>query len=76
VSQRRGAIIFVSAQLRSRLPAALGPSGGAARVLVVPGKLASRHASFAVAGCSGYVVGGRAEGSRAAAAGRAARSRL
>ena len=59
VAQRRGAIVFVSAQLRSRLPAALGSSHGAPRVLVVPGTLASRQAAFAVAGCSGYVLGGR-----------------
>jgi uncharacterized protein (DUF58 family) len=65
VAQRRGAVIFVSAQLRTRLPAALGPSHGATRVLVVPGRLASRHASFAVAGCSGYVVGARADGASA-----------
>lgn len=65
VAQRRGAVIFVSAQMRTRLPAALGPSHGATRVLVVPGRLASRHASFAVAGCSGYVVGARADGSAA-----------
>ncbi len=70
VAQRHGAVIFVSAQLRSRLPAALGPSHGAARVLVVPGRLAVRRASFAVAGCSGYVVGARAD--RAAAAATAA----
>jgi uncharacterized protein (DUF58 family) len=73
VAQRRGAVIFVSAQMRSRMPAALGPSHGSTRVLVVPGRLASRHAAFAVAGCSGYVIGGRAGGSRPAA-GQAARS--
>ena len=61
VAQRQGALIFVSAQLRTRLPAALGPSHGAARVLVVPGKLASRRASFAVAGCSAYVIGARGD---------------
>jgi uncharacterized protein (DUF58 family) len=67
VAQRRGSIIYVSAQMRSRMPAAIGPSHGAMRVLVVPGRLASRRATFAVAGCSGYVVGGRADGSRARA---------
>jgi uncharacterized protein (DUF58 family) len=65
VAQRRGAIVFVSAQMRSRLPPALGPSRGAPRVLVVPGTLASRHAAFAVAGCSGYVVSGRGNGTGA-----------
>ncbi|MGI9097080.1 MAG: DUF58 domain-containing protein [Solirubrobacteraceae bacterium] len=62
VAQRRGAIVFVSAQLRSRLPPALAPSPGATRMLVVPGTLASRHAAFAVAGCSGYILGGRGNG--------------
>jgi len=61
VAQRRGAIVFVSAQVRGRLPAAIGPSRGGARVLVVPGELSSRRADFAVAGCNGYVVGGRGE---------------
>jgi uncharacterized protein (DUF58 family) len=75
VAQRRGAIIFVSAQMRTRLPAALGSSQGSSRVLVVPGRLASRHAAFAVAGCSGYVVGGRAGATTAVRAGRSARSR-
>jgi hypothetical protein len=73
IAQRRGAVIFVSAQLRTRLPAALGPSHGATRVLVVPGHLASRHAAFAVAGCSGYVVGARADGGAGAHRGRVLR---
>jgi uncharacterized protein (DUF58 family) len=65
VAQRRGAIILVSAQLRTRMPAALGPSHGATRVLVVPGRIASRHAAFVVAGCSGYVIGPRPDGTPA-----------
>jgi uncharacterized protein (DUF58 family) len=65
VAQRAGTIIFVSAQLRSRLPPTLGPSHGAPRVLVVPGRIASRHAAFGVAGCSGYVLGGRSDGESA-----------
>jgi uncharacterized protein (DUF58 family) len=73
-AQRQGAVIFVSAQLRSRLPPAIGPSHGSTRVLVVPGKLAARHASFAVGGCSGYVIGGRAD-AREASAARSLRSR-
>lgn len=73
VGQRRGAVIFVSARMRSRLPAALGPSHGAARVLVVPGRLASRRAAFAVAGCSAYVAGARA-GAAASRGGRVAGS--
>ncbi|HEX8158476.1 MAG TPA: DUF58 domain-containing protein [Solirubrobacteraceae bacterium] len=73
VAQRSGPIIFVSARMRTRLPPALGFGHGAARVLVVPGRLASMHAAFAVAGCSGYVLGGqtlrvrRGEASRAGA---------
>ncbi len=65
VAQRRGAIIYVSAQLRARPPAVLGTGHGAPRVLVVPGKLAGRHAAFAVAGCSAYVFGGRGDGTMA-----------
>lgn len=72
IAQRQGAIIYVSAQLRSRLPAALGPSHGAPRILVVPGRLASRHATFAVAGCGGYVLGGRGDGESATARSRRA----
>lgn len=75
VAQRRGAVIFVSAQMRTRLPAALGASHGASRVLVVPGRIASRHAAFAVGGCSGYVVGARADGASARGGDRAMRSR-
>jgi uncharacterized protein (DUF58 family) len=59
IAARRGAIVFVSARMRSALPSALGTGHGAVRVLVVPGTIAGRHAAFAVAGCSGYVVGGR-----------------
>ena len=59
IAQRRGPIVFISARRRQALPAALATVHGAARVLVVPGALADRHAAFAVAGCSGYVVGAR-----------------
>ena len=74
VAQRRGAVIFVSAQMRTRLPAALGASHGASRVLVVPGRIASRHAAFAVGGCSGYVVGARAAGATGRTTARGARA--
>jgi uncharacterized protein (DUF58 family) len=56
VAQRRGPLVFVSAQMRARVPPALGPAHGAMRVLVVPGVLPSRHAAFSVAACSGYVL--------------------
>ncbi|MEA2188260.1 MAG: hypothetical protein QOK16_3271 [Solirubrobacteraceae bacterium] len=59
IGQRSGPIIFVSARMRTRLPPAVGPGQGAARVLVIPGRLSSMHAAFAVGGCSGYVLGGR-----------------
>ena len=70
VAQRRGPVVFVSARMRVRLPQALGPAHGALRMLVVPGELPSRHASFTVAGCHGYVLSGStarsARGPRAA----------
>lgn len=65
LAQRRGPIVFVSARMRARLPQALGPAHGATRIVVVPGTLADRQPLFAVAGCSGYELGGQ----RARAAG-------
>jgi len=59
VAARRGPVVFVSARMRARLPQALGPAHGAQRVLVLPGVLPGRQATFAVAGCSGYVLSGR-----------------
>jgi len=59
LTQRRGPIVFVSARMRARLPQALGPAHGATRIVVVPGTLADRRPMFAVAGCSGYELGGR-----------------
>jgi uncharacterized protein (DUF58 family) len=71
-AQRRGAIVYVSARMRARLPPALGGGHGAARVLVVPGTIAGRDAAFTVAGCSAYVLGGRgARGGELAARERA-----
>ncbi len=58
LAQRRGPIVFVSARMRARLPAALGPAHGATRIVVVPGPLPSHHALFAVAGCHGYELSG------------------
>ncbi len=76
VAQRSGPIVFVSARVRDRLPDAFGPGHGAPRVLVVPGALPSRHAAFAVAGCSGYVRGARPPaGARPAPAGAGAGGR-
>lgn len=57
LANRRGAVFFVSARRRTRLPAALGQTRGASRVLVVPGELDGRVPAFAVAGCHGYEIG-------------------
>jgi uncharacterized protein (DUF58 family) len=60
---RRGAVIYVVARPVARAPRALAHATAGARLLVVPGALAGRAASFTVAGCSGYeleAVGGRA----------------
>jgi uncharacterized protein (DUF58 family) len=54
VAARRGPILYVAARQLSRPPRALAHAPGGGRVLVVPGTLAGRRASFAVAGCSGY----------------------
>lgn len=53
---RRGAIVLVSARRRDRPPAALR-HGGSSPVLVIPGALPGRRASFTVAGCTGYATG-------------------
>jgi uncharacterized protein (DUF58 family) len=75
VAQRSGPVVFVSARMRTRLPQAFGPRHGAARVLVVPGRLASMQAAFAVGGCSGYVLGGARSRSRPGESSRAAAQR-
>ncbi len=59
LAQRSGPIVFVSARMRARMPQALGPAHGAARIVVVPGALADRRAMFSVAGCSGYELSRR-----------------
>ncbi len=56
VAHRRGAVLFVSARVSTRLPATLAGGAGATRVLIVPAQL-PRAAAFAVAGCHGYVLG-------------------
>lgn len=71
LAQRSGPIVFVSARMRARMPQALGPAHGATRIVVVPGALADRRPLFAVAGCSGYDVGGP-RGHRARGASRRA----
>ena len=58
-ARRPGPVVFVSARRRAELPAALRGTHVAPRVLVVPGALSERAASFAVAGCTGYAIGAR-----------------
>ena len=60
VGVRRGPTFYVAARRLQRLPAGADNVARAARVLVVPGVLAGRAASFEVAGCSGYELGGSA----------------
>jgi uncharacterized protein (DUF58 family) len=63
---RRGPTFYVAARRMQRLPAAADAIARASRVLVVPGELAGRAATFAVAGCSGYELGGRVGARRGA----------
>jgi uncharacterized protein (DUF58 family) len=70
VGVRRGPTFYVAARPLGRLPAALDGVARAARVLVVPGRLAGRAASFEVSGCWGYELHARQAG-RKVTAGRA-----
>jgi uncharacterized protein (DUF58 family) len=54
LAARRGPIVYVAARRLTRPPRALAHAPGGGRVLVVPGELAGRRPSFAVAGCQGY----------------------
>jgi uncharacterized protein (DUF58 family) len=54
VAARRGPIVYVAARRLTRPPRALAHAPGGGRLLVVPGAIAGRHASFRVAGCTGY----------------------
>jgi uncharacterized protein (DUF58 family) len=60
VAARRGPILYVSARRLNRPPRALAHAPGGGRVLVVPGTLSGRSASFTVAGCTGYELSGDA----------------
>ncbi len=53
---RRGPVIYVAAKATARPPRALAHAVGGGRVLVVPGTIPGRRASFAVAGCTGYAL--------------------
>jgi len=57
IGARRGLLIWVAARALSQPPRGLTRTSGPARLLVVPGSLAGRRASFTVAGCSGYSLG-------------------
>ena len=54
LAQRRGAIFYVAARPLNRIPPVLSHAPASGRVLIVPGALPSRRASFTVAGCTGY----------------------
>src|SRR4051794_7034834 len=54
---RRGSLIWVSARRVERAPRGLANAHAGRRVLVVPGRLPNRRAAFAVAGCTGYLLG-------------------
>ena len=54
LAQRRGAIFYVAARVLRRTPPVLAHAPSAGRVLVVPGVMSGRRASFEVAGCTGY----------------------
>lgn len=54
---RAGTVIYVAARAGA-VPRGLAAIGGR-RVLVAPGALGERPAAFAVAGCRGFVLGGR-----------------
>jgi hypothetical protein len=47
-------VLYVAARRGARPPRALAAAPGGGRLLVVPGSLAGRSATFTVAGCSGY----------------------
>ena len=57
VGVRRGMLIWVAARALPQLPRGLARAAGVARVLVIPGSIPGRRASFTVAGCSGYALG-------------------
>jgi uncharacterized protein (DUF58 family) len=54
LATRRGPVLLVLAHVPGRAPRSLAASPSSKRILVVPGEMASRRASFTVAGCSAY----------------------
>ncbi len=56
LAQRRGLLIWVSAQRLTAAPQALVRSAAGTQVLVTPGELPGAAPAFRVAGCSGHVL--------------------
>jgi uncharacterized protein (DUF58 family) len=56
VAARSGLVVYVAARVPGRAPQALEHAPAAGRVLVVPGAMGARRASFTVAGCTGYAI--------------------
>jgi uncharacterized protein (DUF58 family) len=54
VAARRGPVLYVAARRLTRPPRALAHAPGGGRLLVVPGAIPGRTATFTVAGCTGY----------------------
>jgi uncharacterized protein (DUF58 family) len=66
LSGRRGPVLLVVARVPERAPRALASSPSAHRVLVVPGAMAGRRATFSVGGCTGYELSRATAGAAAA----------
>ena len=62
IAARQGLVIYVAGRVPARPPKVLDHAPAAGRVLVVPGAMPGRRATFSVAGCQGYAL----EPSRAA----------
>lgn len=71
VGPRTGVLIWVAAGSLNEAPRELARASAGSRVLVVPGTLSGRAASFSVAGCNGYRLDGRRSHYRPAAVGSA-----
>ena len=56
VAGRSGLVVYVAGRVPGRAPQALEHAPAAGRVLVVPGAMAGRRATFSVAGCTGYAI--------------------
>ncbi|MFL5843468.1 MAG: DUF58 domain-containing protein [Solirubrobacteraceae bacterium] len=54
LASRRGAIFYVAARVLARIPPVLAHAPGAGRILIVPGAMSGRRATFEVSGCTGY----------------------